>query len=135
MAHPIKTQTDSMPGIVSSASPVGDVDDEDAIMAAFGFSTDSGAPLDPPPTKKRKVLNKEKPPEAAEENPDAAAQVYTHESLGFDPKKRCRLPKCKLMKKVGQPTCGPHRKQKEESSCNSSGMMCFKCERITALIT
>ena len=79
--------------------------------------------------------NLHQPPEAAEESPDADAQVHTHESLGFDPIKRCRLPKCKLMKKVGQPTCGPHRKQTEESSCNELGIMCFKCERITALIT
>ena len=116
-AQELQVKQDDIGAALPEGSPEIMIDDADDVMAGFGFMSDIAAEV--PKAKKRKTnetQSPDKPGADAEkiEGGDAdAAVTHTKESLGFCPSKKCRLPKCVLMKKVGQPTCGPHRKQKE----------------------
>jgi hypothetical protein len=132
-AQELHVKQDDANALLPQGSPEIVMDDADEVMAGFGFTEIA---VEVPKAKKRKTetLSPEKPAadaENAEAGDTDADVIYTKEGLGFDPKKKCRLPKCMLMKKVGQPVCGPHRKQKEAVRLQRiRDHMCFQCELV-----
>ena len=121
-AQELHVKQDDTNAFLPQSSPEILEDDADAVEA--------------PKAKKRKTDGQSpEKPAADAENKEAgdtdAVVIHTIESLGFDPKKKCRMPKCIRMKKVGQPVCGPHRKQKEAVRLQHiRDHMCFQCELV-----
>ena len=95
-------------------------DEEAEILAGFGMCIEA-QDEEAPPAKKRKtgktIEDSPKLEDTGDGNEDPGE--HTVESLGFDPRKKCRMPSCKLAKKVGQQVCGPHRKKREADNCCS----------------
>ena len=130
-AQELHVKQDDANVLLPQSSPEILEDDADEVMAGFGFTENA---VEAPKAKKKDGQSPEKPAADAvnkEAGDTDAVVIHTMESLGFDPKKKCRMPKCLLMKKVGQPVCGPHRKQKEAVRLQHiRDHMCFQCELV-----
>ena len=135
-AQELHVKQDDANALLPLSSPEILEDDAAEVMAGFGIVDVPKAAVDVPKAKKRKTDGQSpEKPAADAENKEAgdtdAVVIHTMESLGFDPKKKCHLPKCVLMKKVGQPVCGPHRQQKEAVRLQHiRDHMCFQCELV-----
>ena len=133
-AQELTVKQDDANGLLPQSSPEILDDDAEEVLAGFGFTENAVEVPQPKKRKKDAQSPAEKPAADAENKEDGdtdAVVIHTMESLGFDPKKKCRMPKCLLMKKVGQPCCGPHRKQKEAVRLQHiRDHMCLQCELV-----